>query len=41
MEADSLSKVASADGIMDEKVEVRYIPSVDILEVQQVDGEAN
>ena len=41
MEVDCLSRVASTDGIMDEEVEIRYILSVDILEVQQVDGEAN
>ena len=33
MEVDCLSKVASTDSIMDEEVEIRYILSVDILEV--------
>jgi len=33
MEVDCLSRVASTDGIMDEEVEIRYILSVDILEV--------
>ena len=31
-EADSLAKVASVEDIIDKKIEIRYIPSVDILQ---------
>lgn len=41
MEVDSLAKAAFADGIMKEQVKVQYIPSIDIPEVQQINGEAN
>ena len=41
MEANSLAKAASADSIMNEQVRIQYIPSIDILEVQQIDGKAN
>ena len=41
MEADSLTKATSADGVINEQVRFQYIPSIDILEVQQIDGEAN
>ena len=37
MEANSLAKAASADIIMNEQVRIQYIPSIDILEVQQID----
>ena len=41
MEANSLAKTASADGIINEQVKVQYIPSIDVPKVQQIDGEAN
>ena len=34
MEADSLAKAPSVDGIVNEQVKVQYIPSIDVLEVQ-------
>ena len=34
MEADSLAKAPSVDGIINEQVKVQYIPSIDVLEVQ-------
>ena len=40
-EVDRLAKVASIDGVMDEQVEIQYFLSINILEVQHVDGEAN
>ena len=40
-EADSLAKAAFVEDIIDKKIEIRYIPSVDIPKVQQVDGETN
>ena len=33
-EAGSLARASSAEDIMDGKIEIRYIPNVDILEVQ-------
>ena len=41
MEADSLARVTSADDLIDDQIKVQYILSIDILEVQQIDGEAN
>ena len=41
MKVDRLAKVASTDGVMDEQVEVQQFLSINIPEVQQVDGEAN
>ena len=41
MEADALAKEASADQPMNEFDEVRYIPSIDISEVLQVQNEGN
>ena len=41
MKADSLAKTASTDGIINEQVRIQYIPSIDVPEVQQIDGEAN
>ena len=41
MEADSLAKAPSVDGIVNEQVKVQYIPSIDVLKVQQIDEEAN
>ena len=40
MEADALAKEASATGAMDEFDEIQYVPSIDLLKVQQIeDGE--
>ena len=41
MEADTLAKKALADGQVDELNEVQYMPSIDLLEVQQIGGEGN
>ena len=41
MEADALAKEASAIGAMDEFDEVQYIPSIDLLEVQQIKDREN
>ena len=41
MEADVLAKEASANQPMDEFDEVQYIPSIDLLEVLQVQNEGN
>ncbi|XP_065621915.1 uncharacterized protein LOC136064288 [Quercus suber] len=38
MEADALAKEASASEVVDEVDEIQYMPSIDILEVQQVEG---
>ena len=40
-EAGSIARASSTEDIMDGKIEIRYIPNIDILEVQQVDGETN
>ena len=40
-EADILAKTASADEIIGDQVKVQYIPSIDVLEVNQVDGITN
>ena len=41
MEADILAKAASAGGAMDEYDKVQYMPRIDLLEIQQVEGEEN
>ena len=41
MKADALAKKALADGQVDELNEVQYMPSIDLLEVQQIGGEVN
>ena len=41
MEADALAKEASASELMDEFDEVQYMPSIDLPEVQQIEGEEN
>ena len=41
MEVDALAKEASANEAIDEFDEVQYIPSIDLLEVQQVQNEGN
>ena len=38
MEADTIAKEASANESMDEFDEIQYMPSIDILEVQQVES---
>ena len=37
-EADILAKTTSADEIVGDQVKIQYIPSIDMLEVDQVDG---
>ena len=41
MEADTLAKEASVNEAMDKFDEIQYMPSIDILEVQQVESRAN
>ena len=41
MEAYALVKEASVSELMDEFDEVQYMPSIDLLEVQQVESEEN
>ena len=41
MEVDALVKEASVSELMDEFDEVQYMPSIDLLEVQQVESEEN
>ena len=41
VEANTLAKEASANEAMDEFDEIQYIPSIDILEVQQVESRGN
>ena len=41
MEADALTKAASTDGSVDELDEVQYMPSIDLPDVQQIEGEEN
>ena len=41
MEADTLAKEALVNELMDEFDEVQYMPSIDLLEVQQIGGEKN
>ena len=41
MEADTLAKATSAEGSMDEFDEFQYMPSIDLPEVQQIEGEEN
>ena len=41
VEADILAKESSANEAMDEFDEIQYIPSIDLLEVQQVESEGN
>ncbi|XP_075633387.1 uncharacterized protein LOC142605844 [Castanea sativa] len=36
MEVDALARVAFAGGIMDECDKIQYIPSIDLLEIQQI-----
>ncbi|XP_075673763.1 uncharacterized protein LOC142643108 [Castanea sativa] len=41
MEADALAKAASAGGVMDECDKVQYMPSIDLLDIQQIGGGIN
>ena len=41
MEANALAKAASVGGAMDECDKVQYMLSIDLLEVQQIEGEEN
>ena len=41
MEADALAKATSTGGAMDKDDKVQYMPSIDLLEVQQIEGEEN
>ena len=41
MEVDVLAKAASAEELVDEFDEVQYMHSIDLLEVQQIEGEEN
>ena len=41
MEADALAKATSTERSVDEFNEVQYMPSIDLLEVQQIEGEEN
>ena len=41
IEADALAKATSADGLVDKLDEVQYMPSIDLLEVQQINGQGN
>ena len=41
MEANALTKAASTDGSVDELDEVQYMPSIDLPDVQQIEGEEN
>ena len=38
--ADSLAKETFADDVVDDHIKVQYILSIDVLEIQQIDGEA-
>ena len=41
MEADALTKAASTDGSVDKLDEVQYMPSINLPDVQQIEGEEN
>ena len=41
MEADTLAKEASASEVINEFDKIQYLPSIDFLEVQQIEGEEN
>lgn len=40
-EANGLAKAASIDQLVDDEIKVQYIRSIDVPNVQQIDGEAN
>ena len=41
MEVDALTKIASTGGAMDECDKVQYMLSIELPEVQQIEGEEN
>ena len=41
MEVDVLAKTTFADEKMSDQIKIQYIPSIDILEVHQIEGESN
>ncbi|XP_065618224.1 uncharacterized protein LOC136062720 [Quercus suber] len=41
IEADTLAKEASANEVMDKFDEIKYMPSIDLLEILQIEGEEN
>ena len=41
MDVDSLAKVASVDDLINDKIKIQYILSIDVPEVQQIDKEVN
>ena len=41
LEADAIAKPASANRSMDEPDEVQYMPSIDLIKVQQLEGKEN
>ena len=41
MEANALVKASLAEGLVDEFDEIQYMPSIDLLEVQQIEDEEN
>ena len=41
MDVDSLAKVASVDDLINNKIKIQYILSIDVPEVQQIDKEVN
>ena len=41
IKADTLAKEASTSEVMDEFDEIQYLPSIDFLEVHQIEGEEN
>ncbi|XP_075659035.1 uncharacterized protein LOC142628888 [Castanea sativa] len=41
VEANALAKTASIDEILCDQIKVQYIPSIDVPEVNQIDGKAN
>ena len=41
MEANALVKASSTEGSVDEFDEIQYMPSIDLLEVQQIEDEEN
>ena len=41
IKADVLAKTTSSDETIDEQVKVQYVPSIDIMEVNQIDGVVN
>ena len=41
VEADTLAKEASVNELVDEFDEIQYMPSIDLLEVQQIGGDEN